>query len=147
MFQGGDEISMDAKGRIAIPTKVRELLAGVCHGQIVVTASLQDRCLSIYPIDVWNDSVVPQIQDLPVSRAASRAKRLVIGYAKTFTLEENGRVQLSPELRKFGQFEKKLMLVGLGNKYELWDSDAWFEANLDDFDDADMPEAMQNLKI
>jgi len=147
MFEGSDEISMDAKGRIAIPTRVRELLAGVCHGKIVVTASMQDRCLTIYPFDVWTESVVPQIQDLPVSRAAARAKRLVIGYAKTFTLEENGRVQLPPELRKYGQFEKKLMLAGLGNKFELWDSDAWFEANLEEFDEGDMPDAMKGLKI
>ena len=49
MFQGSSEISMDPKGRIAIPTKVRELLATVCDGKIVITASLDSRCLSIYP--------------------------------------------------------------------------------------------------
>ena len=147
MFQGSSEISMDPKGRIAIPTKVRELLATVCDGKIVITASLDSRCLSIYPEDVWENSVVPQVQALPsVSKMAARAKRLVIGYAEAFSLEANGRVQLSQAHRTWGQFEKKLMLVGLGNKFELWDSEAWL-ATLDDVDDGDMPEAMMSLNI
>jgi len=147
MFQGSSEISMDAKGRIAIPTKVRELLATVCKGQIVVTASIEARCLSLYPIDVWEESVVPQVQALPsVNKMASRAKRLVIGYAETFALEASGRVQLSQSHRTWGQFEKKLILVGLGNKFELWDSEAWL-ATLDDVGDEDIPEAMMSLNI
>ena len=138
---------MDAKGRIAIPTKVRELLADVCNGEFVITASIEARCLSLYPKDVWQESVVPQVQALPsVSKLASRAKRLVIGYAENFVLESNGRVQLSQAHRTWGQFEKKLMLVGLGTKYELWDSEAWL-STLDDIGDEEMPEVMMSLNI
>lgn len=147
MFQGSSEISMDAKGRIAIPTKVRELLAHACKGHIVITASIESRCLSIYPMNVWESSVLPQVQALPsVNKIASRAKRLVIGYAENFALDANGRVQLSPSHRTWGQFEKKLTLVGLGNKYELWDSEAWL-ASMDDTGDEEMPDAMKTLNI
>lgn len=138
---------MDAKGRIAVPTKCRELLASLCGGQIVITAHIQERCLSVYPIDEWKQNVLPQIQALPtVYKQAARAQRLVIGYAHEFTVDANGRVLLPPTLREFAGLEKKLMLVGLGNKFELWDEDAWF-ATLNVADDEPIPEAMLTLNI
>jgi MraZ protein len=148
MFQGNSEISMDAKGRIAIPTKFRdELLASTCQGNIVVTASIDARCLSVYPSDIWFNSVVPQVEALPSAhKMMARTKRLVIGYAETYELESNARVQLTSSHRKWGQFEKKLILVGLGKKYELWDADTWM-ATAEDVDDGDMPDAMMNLNI
>lgn len=138
---------MDAKGRIAIPTKCREQLASVCDGQIVITAHIQERCLSIYPIQEWTDNVLPQIQALPtVYKQAARAQRLVIGYAHEITVDSNGRVLLPPTLRDFAGLEKKLMLVGLGGKFELWDEDAW-NATLVETDDEPIPEAMLSLNI
>lgn len=147
MFQGNSAINMDAKGRIAIPTKSRELLASVCGGQVVITAHIQERCLCIYPIQEWRERVLPQVQALPtVNRHAARAQRLVIGYANELSVDANGRVLLPPTLREFAGLEKKLMLVGLGNKFELWDEQAW-NATLDDVGDEPMPDAMLSLNI
>ena len=138
---------MDAKGRIAIPTKCRDALMAACDGQIVITAHIQERCLSIYPLQEWSQKVLPQIQALPtVYKQAARAQRLVIGYAHEFTLDGNGRVLLPPTLREFASLDKKLMLVGLGNKFELWDEQAWM-ATLADAGDEPIPEAMLNLSI
>lgn len=147
VFQGSNSINMDAKGRMAVPTKCREQLVSVCGGQVVMTAHIQERCLSIYPIHEWENSVLPKIQALPtVNKAAARAQRLVIGYANEMSIDANGRILIPPTLREFASLEKKLMLVGLGNKFELWDEDAWF-AVLDESDDGPMPEAMLSLNI
>ncbi len=147
MFQGSHSINMDAKGRIAIPTKCREQLTSVCGGQIVITAHIQERCLTLYPLREWEDKVLPQIQALPtVYKAAARAQRLVIGYAHEFTVDGNGRVLLPPTLRDFAGLEKRLMLVGLGSKFELWDEDAW-NATLVGADDEEIPPAMLSLNI
>lgn len=147
MFQGSAEIKMDAKGRISIPTKYRDQLSSVCDGAIVITASVQAPCLSLYPIGEWQEKVLPQIEALPtINKHAARARRLVIGYAEEFQLESNARVQLSPTHRTFARFEKNLMVVGQGSKLELWDCDAWFNC-LDDVGDEPMPDAMQSLSI
>ena len=147
MFQGSNAINMDAKGRIAIPTKCREQLASVCAGQIVITAHVRERCLCLYPVQEWTENVLPQVQALPtVNRQAARAQRLVIGYAHEFSVDSNGRVLLPPTLRDFAGLEKELMIVGLGNKFELWDKQAW-DASLDDVGDEPMPEAMLSLNI
>lgn len=147
MFQGSNSINMDAKGRIAIPTKCREQLASVCAGQIVITAHIQERCLAIYPIREWENNVLPQIQALPtVYKAAARAQRLVIGYANEMLIDSNGRVLIPPTLREYASLEKRLMLVGLGNKFELWDDDAWMATLAGDSDDP-LPDAMLALNI
>ena len=146
MFQGSNAISMDAKGRIAIPTKCREQLVALCDGNVVITAHMRERCLVVYPLPEWRDKVLPQIQALPEAyRQAARAKRLVLGHAHELLIDGNGRVLLPPTLRQFAALEKKLMLVGLGNKFELWDEDA-FNAALEP-DEGEMPEAMLALDI
>ncbi len=147
MFQGNYSINLDAKGRIAVPTKCREQLVADCGGQVVITAHIQERCLCLYPINAWEQSVLPQIQALPtVYKAAARAQRLVIGYAHELNIDGNGRVLVPPTLREFARLEKKLMLVGLGNKFELWDEDAWM-ATLADEGDEPIPDAMLALNI
>ncbi|WP_096085343.1 division/cell wall cluster transcriptional repressor MraZ [Agaribacterium haliotis] len=147
MFQGSNTINMDAKGRIAIPTKCRDELLSACGGQIVVTAHMAERCLCIYPLDEWKQNILPQVQALPTAyKQAARVQRLVIGYAHEFTVDANGRILLPPTLREFASLQKKLMLVGLGNKYELWDEAAWM-ATLEDAGDEPIPEAMLNLSI
>ena len=147
MFQGSAEIKMDAKGRISIPTKYRDQLRSVCEGHIVITASVQAPCLSIYPVREWQEQVLPQVQSLPtVNSHAARARRLVIGYAEDFQIDDAARVQLSVPHRKYGKFEKDIMVVGQGSKLELWDAEAWF-ACLDDVGNDQLPEAMLSLNI
>lgn len=148
MFQGNSVINMDAKGRIAIPTKCREQLAAVCGGQIVVTVNSQAKCLCIYPQNEWDAEIRPAVQALPaVNKHAARMKRLVIGFANEFSLDANGRVLLPQTLREYAGLEKELMIVGQGNKFELWDKQAWDENLSEDIADEPMPEAMMSLNI
>jgi MraZ protein len=145
LFQGSHNINLDAKGRLAIPAKYRDMLAQLCESKVVMTAHTQDRCVLIYPETEWQE-ILPKIEALPTfNRAALRAQRLLIGYATSLELDGNGRVLVPPTLRDYGNLGKKLMLVGLGKKFELWDEDAWLQsvAALDD----DLPAEMLTLSL
>lgn len=136
MYQGSNAISMDAKGRLAIPTKVRDALLAECGGRIVVTAHTEERCLLVYPEQQWLQ-LLPQIESLPnINRKAAKIQRKLIGYATPLNIDEaNGRILLPSPLRDYAGLEKKLMLVGQGKKLELWSELEWFKYLDDDGDD------------
>ncbi|WP_101760184.1 division/cell wall cluster transcriptional repressor MraZ [Oceanicoccus sp. KOV_DT_Chl] len=148
MYQSSHSISMDAKGRLAIPTKVRELLLADCGGRIVVTAHTDERCLLIYPEPEW-DQKLPEIKALPNrNKKAARMQRRLLGYATPMEVDEaNGRLLLPPTLREFAGLDKKLMLVGMLNRYELWDEQAWFDYLNEDDDGVDEPEEVSNFNV
>lgn len=146
VFQGSHNINMDAKGRLAIPVKHRDVLATLCSSKIVMTAHTQDKCVLIYPEPQWQ-GILPQIEALPTfNRAALRAQRLLIGYASSLELDANGRVLVPPTLREYGGLGKKLILVGLGKKFELWDEAAWL-STLAESDDEELPSQMLDLSL
>jgi len=147
MFLGSHAINMDAKGRMAIPTKIRESLAAFSNDRIVVTAHTEERCLSVYPESQWLE-ILPKIENLPsFNKTARRAQRLLIGYATPLEMDSNGRILVPPTLRGYAGLEKKLMLVGQGKKFELWSEQSWFDW-LDDADlDEDVPEEMKSLSL
>lgn len=147
MFQGSHAINMDAKGRLAVPAKYRDDLAEACGGRIVMTAHTQDKCVLLYPETEWLD-ILPKIEALPTfNKAALRAQRLLIGYACPLELDGNGRVLVPPTLRDYASLEKKLMLVGLGKKFELWNEDA-FRSSITEQDSGEgLPEEMLSLSL
>ncbi|HEY6530170.1 MAG TPA: division/cell wall cluster transcriptional repressor MraZ [Cellvibrionaceae bacterium] len=146
MFQGSHAISLDAKGRIAVPAKCRESLASVCQGRVVLTAHTQDRCVLLYPEPEW-EQILPKIEALPsFNKAALRAQRLLIGYATPLELDGAGRLLIPPTLRDYAGLDKNLMLVGLGKKFELWDEAAWISTLADD-GDTDLPPEMLSLSL
>ncbi|MCP3906649.1 MAG: division/cell wall cluster transcriptional repressor MraZ [Oceanicoccus sp.] len=126
MYLGSNAISMDAKGRLAIPAKVRDALLSDCGGRIVVTAHTEERCLLVYPEQQWQQ-LLPQIESLPnINRKAAKMQRVLLGYATNLEVDEaNGRILLPPTLREYAGLEKKLMLVGQGKKLELWGEEEW----------------------
>ncbi|GAB5414744.1 MAG: division/cell wall cluster transcriptional repressor MraZ [Congregibacter sp.] len=125
MFRGVQHINMDAKGRLAIPARQREPLLEQCGGEIVVTIDTQSKCLAIYPMPVW-ERIEQDLQNLPsLNPAVKRFQRLMLGYATDIQLDGNGRMLIAPSLREYAQLEKKLVLVGQGNKLELWSEDLW----------------------
>lgn len=138
---------MDAKGRMAIPTKIRESLADVCAGRIVVTAHTEERCLLVYPESQWEE-IRPQVEGLPsFNKVARRTQRLMLGYATPLEMDANGRILVPPTLRDYAGLEKKLMLVGQGKKFELWSESRWFDW-LDESDgDDEMPPEMLSLSL
>lgn len=148
MFQGSHNINMDAKGRIAIPAKQRECLMSMSAGKIVMTAHTQDRCVLVYPENEW-EAILPKIEALPTfNKHALRTQRLLIGYATSLELDGNGRVLVPPTLRDYANLDKKLMLVGLGKKLELWSEETWLQSVANtDIGDEELPPEMLSLSL
>ena len=125
MFRGVNEISLDAKGRMAIPARYRELLLDHGNGKLVATVDIRDACLRLYPLPVWED-LAAELEKLPSTNPAVRnVQRRILGYASDIEMDSSGRVLLPPALRKYASLEKDLVLVGLGKKLELWSEEKW----------------------
>ena len=147
MFQGSSSISLDTKGRLAIPAKYRDTLVSECEGKLVMTAHTQNRCALLYPESEWHKKL-PEIEALPTfNKSALRAQRLLIGYANSLEMDANGRLLVPATLRDYAGFEKKLMLVGMGKKFELWDEAAWYDTILSQDDNDDLPTEMLSLSL
>ncbi len=145
MFQGSHGINMDAKGRIAIPAKQREALMSSCGGRLVMTAHTQDKCVLVFPEDEWQ-KLLPKIEALPqMNRMAMRTQRLLMGYATSLELDANGRVLVPQTLRDYANLDKKLMLVGLGKKLELWSVDSWDASVTDSELEGELPPELEAL--
>jgi len=151
VFRGVQHINMDAKGRLAMPARQREPLAERCGGKIVVTIDTQATCLVIYPLPEW-ERFESEVQALPAMKPAIRRfQRLTLGYATDLELDANGRMLLPQSLREYAQLDKKLVVVGQGNKLELWSEALWFaerdQALLESGNDAELPEELMSLTL
>jgi len=127
VFRGVTNINLDAKGRMAMPTRYRERLAEHCGGQMVVTIDTEEHCLLIYPIDEW-EVIQRKIEALPsFNPAARRIQRLLIGHATDIDIDGSGRLLLTQPLRDYAQLDKKTVLLGQGKKFELWSEELWMQ--------------------
>ena len=125
MFRGSNEINMDAKGRMAVPSRYRDALMSRGEGQMVATIDIDDRCLLLYPLPVWQE-IETQIARLPTFNPDTRRlQRLLIGHARELELDGSGRLVIPPELRTYAGLEKEVVLVGQGHRFELWSVDHW----------------------
>ena len=126
MFRGVNTLNLDAKGRMAMPAKYRDRLMASCDGQLVMTVD-RDHCLLLYPLPEWEE-IERKLVKLPcLNKQARRLQRLLIGHATECELDSHGRILLPPPLREFAGVEKKVVLIGQGNKFELWNEQAWTE--------------------
>ena len=151
MFRGVQHINMDAKGRLAMPARQREPLLSRCAGQIVVTIDTQSACLVVYPLPEW-ERIERDIQSLPALKpAVKRFQRLMLGYATDLELDGSGRMLLPQPLREYAQLDKKLVLVGQGNKLELWSEALWLaereQALQDSGPEAELPDELMSLTL
>lgn len=123
MFQGASALSLDAKGRLAVPARHRDAL--VPDGApLVITAHLH-KCLLVYPKAVW-DPIRDQVAAMPgLDPQGGALKRLLIGFAQEEELDSAGRVLIAPAARKWAGLEKQVWLVGQGNHFELWSDAGW----------------------
>jgi len=125
VFRGVQHINMDAKGRMAIPARQREPMLTICDGKLVITIDTQAPCLVMYPIGEW-ERIESEIQNLPaLKQQIKRFQRLILGYATDVDLDASGRLLLPAPLREYAHLEKRLVLVGQGNKLELWAEKLW----------------------
>jgi len=147
VFRGATKVSLDAKGRMAIPTRYRERLSARCDGQIVVTVD-KDHCLLVYPLPDWEELERKLVRLPSMNKAARRLVRIMVGYATEVDMDGSGRILVSKELREFASLDKQGMLIGQGNKFELWDEATWNEkrdAWLSDEDDGEMPADLESI--
>ena len=126
MFRGATQITLDAKGRVAIPARYRERIAARCAGQLICTVD-QDPCLLLYPLPDWEEIERKLMRLSSFNPGTRRLQRLMVGYASELELDSHGRVLIPRELREFASLERQAMLIGQGNKFELWDEQRWNE--------------------
>jgi MraZ protein len=124
MFQGAAALNMDAKGRIAVPTRHRDALTREAGGRLVLTAH-PEGCLLLYPAPAW-EPVRTKVMGFPsFNTLASKWKRLLVGFAEDVEMDGAGRLLVSPELRNFARLDKRVMMVGQGTHFEIWAVEAW----------------------
>ncbi len=155
MFRGAATINIDAKGRMAMPVRFRDLFVDKAdpsaNPQLVVTIDTEEPCLLIYPLAEW-DLIQQKLEQLPsFNPAARRIQRLLIGHATDIELDSNGRVLLPALLREYAQIDKKSILLGQGKKIELWSESLWnsrrdtyLQANSDN---QELPELLHQLSL
>ena len=111
---------------MVMPTRYREQIAELAQGKLVVTAD-KDLCLLIYPLPEW-EQIERKLMSLPsLNETARGLQRLMVGYATDLPLDGHGRLLLPPELREFTKLGRHGMLIGQGNRFELWDDARWSE--------------------
>ena len=147
MFQGATALNLDAKGRLAVPTRHRDGLQPGGVGKQVLTAH-PHRCVLLYPAPAWEPIRARIMSFSSFDAQTSLWKRLLVGFAEEVELDASGRLLVSPELRKFASFEKEVMMVGQGSHFEIWSQPAW-EKQLDQLSTGSdkLPPGMENFAL
>lgn len=124
MFFGETTINLDAKGRLAVPIRYRDTVAEQCGNRMVLTYSAFDsRSLWLQPEKTW-ERVRDDVMALPNFNASHRSlQRRLVGSATVVEPDGNGRILLPPSLRQVSGLEKRVIFLGLGNRFEIWDED------------------------
>jgi len=124
MFRGATKVTLDAKGRMVIPTRYRAALTQSAEGKLIVTVD-RDQCLLLYALPEW-ELIERKLMSLPsLHPQARKLQRLMVGHATDVELDGVGRVLIPPELRDFAGLGQYGMLIGQGNRFELWDETRW----------------------
>jgi len=125
MFRGINSVTLDAKGRMALPARHREAIRARSAGRLVTTIDRDERSLLMYALPDW-EALETKLQQMSnIREAVRRLQRILIGHATDMELDANGRVLLPQMLRDYAQLERKLVVVGQGNKIEIWSDSNW----------------------
>ena len=143
MLLGEYEHSIDTKGRIAMPAKLREGLGG----KFIITKGL-DGCLFVYAMDEWQ-RVEQKLASLPMSRKTARDfTRFLFGGACEGECDKQGRVLLPASLRRYAGLEREAVIVGVGSRAEIWDAAKWHQYNEESAEDVnELAEKLADLGI
>jgi MraZ protein len=125
VFQGETAITVDDKGRLAIPTAYRELVTSACANRLVITYNpFEQGCLWLFPYAEW-ERVRDQVNALPSVKAVHRALQMkLVGAAAEVEPDSAARILLPASQRTAAGIEKKAVLLGMGNKFDLWSEQA-----------------------
>ena len=150
-FRGINNLALDTKGRMAMPSRYRDRLLEGCGGRLIVTVD-RDHCLLVYPLPEW-EIIESKLVELPsLNKQARLLQRLLIGYATECEMDSQGRILVPPMLREFAGLKKKIVLIGQGKKFEIWDETAWDnsqEAWIESVqnDEGELPASLEDLSL
>jgi MraZ protein len=160
VFRGVTHLALDAKGRMAIPAKHRDGLAryaapavddGADPGNssaLVLTVD-PTGCLLLYPRAEW-EPIQARLMAMSSFKDKIRAlQRLIVGHAEDVEMDGTGRILVSPALRKYAGLDHHVVLVGQGNRFELWDETRWQEetARAITFSTGDLPPELDGFSL
>ena len=148
MFQGETAITVDDKGRLAIPTAYRELVTDACANRLVITYNpFESGCLWLFPHAEW-ERVRDQVNALPSVKAVHRALQMkLVGAAAMVEPDSAGRVLLPASQRTAAGIEKKAVLLGMGSKFELWSEQAHLAKIRQTIGEDEISEDMTDLRL
>ena len=142
VFQGASALSLDAKGRLAVPARHRDALQALCNGQLTLTKH-PEGCLMVFPRPAW-EVFRDKVAALPMS--ASGWKRIFLGNAQDVEIDSAARVLVAPELRAAAGLSKDVMLLGMGSHFELWDAQRYAAHEAEVMAQA-MPDVLQDFSF
>ena len=152
VFRGFNKISIDSKGRLAVPSRYRDLIAVQTENNLIITLNPLDRSLWLYPLYEWNviENKLATLSDF--DKQSRRTKQMMRGYASDCQLDSQGRILLPKELRSYAELTKQAVILGQGNKFEIWNESAWdiqSDEWLESVDDDSIltPESLQLLSL
>lgn len=119
MFMGEYNYTIDDKGRLTIPAKIRE---GLGH-DFIITRGL-DKCLFVYPKTEW-ENVINKYRELPNTKDARNFMRFFLSGATTNELDKQGRINIAPTLRTYANLNKDCVIIGVNERLEIWDKESW----------------------
>lgn len=152
MFRGCNTLSLDNKGRLAVPSRYRDRLVCLADGNLVLTLNPLDRSLWLYPLTEWEliEAKLATLSDF--NRQGRRAKQMMRGYATDCQMDGQGRILIPQELRIYAGLGKQAVILGQGNKFEIWDEHSWNKLReewLEDVgtDSGELSEALKSLSL
>lgn len=126
MLMGSYDHRIDSKGRLVMPAKFRSQI-----GETVVCTVGLDNCLAVYPMDAWN-AYLQKLQSLPFTKGQARQfMRTLLGAAEELPVDGQGRILLPAKLRRYARLDERVVVNGVNDHLEIWDSEKW-SANNDD---------------
>jgi len=125
LFSGSHHLSIDEKGRLAVPARFRQHLLERCSGQLVITRG-PNPCLEIFPLPEF-ERLAADIEAMPDQLEAEDIKAIMIGFAVESEMDKQGRILVPPNLRKLAKLEGPVVLMGQIRRFDLWSAPAWEE--------------------
>ena len=148
MFRGVAKLNLDSKGRLAVPSRHRDVLAVHCGGRLVITAD-PSQCLLVYPQPEWEPIQEKLMSFASFNKRARDLQRLLVGHAEDVEMDGSGRILVSTPLREFAKLDKQVVLVGQGRKFELWDEQRWYQQRDEAIaaQELELPQGMENFSL
>ena len=148
LFRGVTELALDAKGRFAVPARHRDAIAAASGSRLVLTAD-PSRCLLLYPLAAWEPIQARLMALSSFDERLRGLQRLIVGHADDVEIDAAGRILVPPALRRYASRDKRVVLVGQGRKFELWNDAAWAArtAQAIAFDGGAMPPGLDGFSL